>query len=491
MNWLTARPLEVIPTDNVPLLAPDAWVAAMRERLADGAHPVALFKDYGRNRVLAVFGEQSTNRLILTSTRFPVDAATYPSLTAEHPCMNLFECELYEQSGITPSGHPWLRPVHTMDAWRKEGAPYSFYRVEGDEIHEVAVGPVHAGVIEPGHFRFQCHGEQILHLEIQLGFQFRGVETMIPGHTPAQQLILVESIAGDSVIAHATAFCSAMEALTRVSPSLREQAVRGIAAELERIAMHLATLGGIAIDIGFSLPSAALGNLRTAVINLSADICGSRFGRGWIEPGGVGFDITPEAAEKGRQVIHGLLEKFTDIEVLLFNAASALARMEETGVVTLEWAGKSGLVGLAARASGVSRDVRSDYPYGVYRFSPIPTLTLDSGDVYARAKLRAVELRHSANFVLEQLDQLAGAKPKPKSQEPARDSLVVSLVEGHRGEVAHVILTDATGRLSQIKIKDPSFHNWHGLSLAVRENGISDFPLCNKSFDLSYAGHDL
>ena len=267
--------------------------------------------------------------------------------------------------------------------------------------------------------------------------------------------------------------------------------MRGIAAELERVAMHISTLGGIATDIGFALPAAAFGNLRTAVINLTAEICGNRFGRGWIIPGGVRFDLDPPMVDKAREVLRDVLAKFSDIDDLLFNSPSALARLEETGVVTTDQARTSGLVGLAARASSVASDVRADFPYGIYRYSSVVSPTLDSGDVYARAKLRAIEIRSSIEFVFEQLDNLPAPKPRTPLKDLARNAFAITLTEGHRGEIAHVLFTNAEGQISQIKIKDPSFHNWHGLSLAGRENGISDFPLCNKSFDLSYAGHDL
>lgn len=494
MTSRTVKPLSVIGIDKQPPLTQRDWLAATRRLLADGARPVAVFSTKSNDdiRVWMALAPAGSGQLSLTSTVFAAnDRRAYAALSYDNSCMNYFECELFEQTGIVPDRHPWLRPVRSGVAWRKDGAPYSFYRVQGEEVHEVAVGPVHAGVIEPGHFRFQCHGEEILHLEIQLGYQHRGIEQLLPRQKPAQQLVLVESIAGDSVIAHTTAFCSAIETLAGFSPSLREQAVRGIAAELERIAMHLSTLGGIATDIGFALPAAAFGALRTAVINLTAEICGNRFGRGWIVPGGVRFDLDPRHIDKARRVLGEMLAKFPDIEALLFNSPSALARLEETGVVTTEQARDVPLVGLAARASGVARDVRADFPYGIYRYSSIPSPTLDSGDVYARAKLRALEVRNSIQFIVEQLDHLPAPKPKKLLSDLAPNSFTIALIEGHRGEIAHVLFTDADGRISQVKIKDPSFHNWHGLALAVRENGISDFPLCNKSFDLSYAGHDL
>lgn len=486
--------LDLVSLQREPSLNLRDWLAATRELLADGARPVSVFSQRvnGDNRVWMAFAMPSGGQLSLTNTVFAAkERQSYAALSYDIPCMNYFECELYEQTGIEPERHPWLRPVRTAHAWHRDGKPYSFYRVEGEEIHEVGVGPVHAGVIEPGHFRFQCHGEEVLHLEIQLGYQHRGLEELLPKQKRPEQLVLVESIAGDSVIAHTTAFCSAIEALAGIAPSLREQAVRGVAAELERVAMHLATLSGIATDIGFALPAGAFGGLRTAVINLAAGICGNRFGRGWIIPGGVRFDLGPSLIEKARQVLGQVLTKFSDIEALFFNSSSALARLEEIGTVTAKQARAVALVGLAARASGIGCDVRADFPYGIYRYSSIPSPTLDSGDVYARAKLRALEIHNSIQFIFEQLDHLPAPKPKSSLRELAKNAFTIALTEGHRGEIAHVVRTDANGQLAQVKIKDPSFHNWYGLALAVRENGISDFPLCNKSFDLSYAGHDL
>ena len=494
MSRRAMRILESVDYEREPSLSVDEWLSSTRQLLIEGARPVCVFgqRINEDNRVWIALTRPGTGALWLTNTMFAAERRqSYAAFSYDIACMNYFECELYEETGIEPDRHSWLRPVRTAEAWRRDGKPYDFYQVRGDEVHEVGVGPVHAGIIEPGHFRFQCHGEEVLHLEIQLGYQHRGIEKLLPGRHQAQQLVLVESIAGDSVIAHATAFCSAIEALAGFTPSLRAQAVRGIAAELERIAMHLSTLSGIATDIGFALPAAAFGRLRTSVINLTARICGSRFGRGWIIPGGVRFDLDRELTENARRVLAGVLKEFSEIEALFFHASSSLARLEETGTVTSEQAHAAGLVGLAARASGVARDVRTEFPYGIYRYSSIPSLTLDSGDVYARAKLRSLEIRSSIQFIFEQLENLPALKPKGSIGPLAKNAFTISLVEGHRGEVVHAVLTNSDGRLAQVKIKDPSFHNWHGLALAVRENGISDFPLCNKSFDLSYAGHDL
>jgi Ni,Fe-hydrogenase III large subunit/NADH:ubiquinone oxidoreductase subunit C len=494
MSWVRLRPLEILERSLVPVVEIEVWVAALRQKLAADTYPVTLFgENEGERsiRVWCVLGDPAEHALWLTSTRMEKNGPHFQSLASDYPSLNYFECELFEQVGIVPENHPWLRPVRTADHWGKNGTPYDFYRVEGEEVHEVAVGPVHAGVIEPGHFRFQCYGEQILHLEIMLGYQCRGVETILPQRNMAQQIVLVESIAGDSVIAHTTAFSAAIESLAGVVLTLRDHAMRSVAAELERIAMHLSTLSGISTDIGFALAAAAIGNLRTLAINLAAELCGSRFGRGWIIPGGVRFDADDAWIERARHVLETIRDRYRDAELLLLNSASALSRLEDTGTVTAEAARRIALVGLAARASGVARDVRVDFPYGMYRYSNISSTLLPSGDVYARTKMRSLEIQQSIEFILEQLANLPAPKPKKSVQNLRPNSVVVSLTEGHRGEIAHVLLTDATGKLSRIKVKDPSFHNWQGLSIAVRENGISDFPLCNKSFDLSYAGHDL
>lgn len=494
MNWHETKPLEVVERNAVPVLDPDSWTSALRAKLSAGAHPVTLFgvNENGSGvRVWSVLAEPQNGTLSVNCTRVVNGSDRLLSLANEFPALNYFECELFEQTGVLPEGHPWLRPVRNATAWRRNGEPHAFYRVEGDEVHEVAVGPVHAGVIEPGHFRFQCHGEQILHLEIMLGYQRRGVEALLPKQKLSRQLGLVESIAGDSVIGHTTAFCAGMETLSGITLSLRDHAMRGIAAEMERIAMHLASLGGIATDIGFVLPAAAFGNLRTLAINLAAEICGSRFGRGWVMPGGIRFDADEKWIAIAKERLGVILEKFADAESLFFNSASTLSRIEDTGVITRDAAREAGLVGVAARASGLERDVRTEFPLGIYQYSTIGSRILSSGDVYARAEIRALEIRQSIEFVLEQIEHLPSAKQKVECGNLEQNALVISLTEGHRGEIAHVLMTDETGELATVKIKDPSFHNWQGLALAVRENGISDFPLCNKSFDLSYAGHDL
>jgi Ni,Fe-hydrogenase III large subunit len=250
-------------------------------------------------------------------------------------------------------------------------------------------------------------------------------------------------------------------------------------------------LGALANDVGYLPTAAYCGRLRGDFLNLTATLCGSRFGRGFVRPGGLGFDV-----DKARvsQMIEKHVAAMRDVEnavELLWETASVQARFEGTGTVTQELASSLGLVGVAARASGLELDVRHDFPEGMYRFAQIPVSVAYAGDVFARAYVRWLEIQRSAVFVREQLETLpAGAIGSlPGSLQANR--LCVSLVEGWRGEICHVALTDAAGHFAAYKVVDPSFHNWMGLGMALRNQQISDFPLCNKSFDLSYCGHDL
>ncbi len=414
---------------------------------------------------------------------------SYPSLTIEHPQAHLFEREVWEQHGLTPEGHPWLKPVRRTNGDTPANEP--FFRVDGPEIHEVAVGPVHAGIIEPGHFRFQCAGEEVLHLEVALGYQHRGIEEALKDGPYRATMVQMETIAGDSSIAHASAYAMVIEALAETEAPLQAQWVRTIALELERLANHTGDIGALAGDVAFLPTQSACGKIRGDFLNLTAMICGNRFGRALVRPGGVRHDLDAARTSELTRRLTTALADTAQAAAWLWDSASVRARFENVGVVSQKQASEIGLVGPAARACGLVRDVRYDHPAGWHRFAQAAVAVWPGGDVFARARVRTLEIQRSGDLILDQLASRPDGELFVVPAPPAPDTLAVALVEGWRGEVCHVALTDASGRFRKYKITDPSFHNWSGLVLALRGTAISDFPICNKSFNLSYCGHDL
>lgn len=488
--FATVRNAVPLPLAEVPVLDVCAFRQAVLAAIDGGGRLLLLTgipHDRQGIRVLAAVADDSRGDIRLCSA-FVADA--YPALTPDCPPAHHFEREIHEQYGIEPEGHPWLKPVRFPPGGPTIG-DVKFFSVAGAEVHEVAVGPIHAGVIEPGHFRFNCHGERIIHLEISLGYQHRGVERALRGGPDRRSVHLAETVAGDATAGHATAYCQLLEGLAGTECSPRANTLRAAAIELERIANHIGDLGALAGDVGFLPAAAYCGRLRGDVLNLTAELCGSRLGRGWVRPGGVSRDIDAELARELKRRLSAAVRDMGNAVDLLWKSSSTRARFENTGVLTRSAALDLGVVGPAGRASGIDVDARRDFPAALYCDRRPEAATHETGDVFARAQQRWREIENSTAFLARILEDLGEGGALSQIGPLAPNALILSLVEGWRGEIVHMAATDAAGRFGHYKIVDPSFRNWFAVGFAMRGQPIMDFPLCNKSFNLSYCGHDL
>jgi Ni,Fe-hydrogenase III large subunit len=491
-DFLLVANRQPIESDSLPVASFKEFRKLVVDSVDEGARLSALLVRRSDSsdalRMVAVLSRPLSGDLLITSCDLQ---DRWQSLTPDCPSAHWFEREIAEIYNVKPEGHPWLKPIRFLQGRDSTIGITDFFSMSGEESHEVAVGPVHAGVIEPGHFRFLCHGEDVYHLEISLGYQHRGVERAMAGGPTQRSIHYMETLAGDTTIGHATAYCRAVESMAGIITSPRAEAIRALAAELERVANHIGDLGALAGDVGYLPTMSYCGRIRGDVLNLTALICGNRFGRGLIRPAGVVWDVDNEIRTRLLKGLDAVEKDAKGAIELMFDSPSVLARFEGTGTISPETAIEIGLVGVAARACGIECDIRREFPYGMYRFAQVHTCTWTTGDCFARAYVRWLEIMASIEFIRQQLIELPGGPIAVDQVTMKGGMLTVSMVEGWRGEICHVAATDAKGRFAFYKVVDPSFHNWFGLAMALRNQQISDFPLCNKSFNLSYCGHDL
>lgn len=500
INYISVSNNRVVGLKEIPVHSYEVFMGININLLKDNPsrHCASYFgyKAEEKVKLICCIADDETHLVYLSSTLVN-DNAELPSMTCQNHNYEKFEREIHENFGIKYIDHPWLKPVrfpfNRFDKSRKI-ENYPFYKVESEELHEVGVGPIHAGIIEPGHFRFICNGEQIMHLEIQLGYQHRGIEQLfLQKKKLLERTTLAENIAGDTTVGHTTAFVNLWETLCGYVPDESLHYTRTLALELERIAIHTGDLAAICADIAYQLGNSVYGRLRTPMVNFFQQWGGNRLAKGLIRAGKANFPFTPDLANDLNKVFDAYEPDFDEITEKLFKLPSALSRMEKTGMVSYEEVFTIGTVGMAARMSGLNRDIRLSHPFNLYGKTIIHEPVMKHhGDVYSRAQIRKEEINQSISYIKKLLTNVPQFnKPEQVSMVPGNEKFVISLVEGWRGEICHCAITNEVGELIVYKIKDPSFHNWMALAQAVRNNDISDFPICNKSFNLSYCGHDL
>ncbi|MEI6533101.1 MAG: NADH-quinone oxidoreductase subunit C [Candidatus Roizmanbacteria bacterium] len=446
-----------------------------------------------------------------------IDTKEFPSLSNLIHESTYYEREIYTFFGLTPLGHTALQPIILHANWPKKihpllkdykwnhrpetskegaGMEYIFQEVQGDGIYEIPVGPVHAGIIEPGHFRFSVAGEEIVNLEPMLGYVHKGSEKLFEILPLDKKIKLSERISGDSSFSHSLAFCQAVESLTEQNVQIPERAkfLRVVYAELERIANHVNDIGFIMNDTGYSFGGSNGTRLREIIMSLNEELTGSRFLRGVNTIGGVTKDIVPEKVKNIVAIIQEFKKDFKEIIYICDNNESVTNRLKGTGVLEKEIASDHGVVGVPARASGLPIDIRFDHPYAGYRDITFEKASHTDCDVYARYQIRVQEVLSSLHIIQETLHKMPSgsiiAKSISSDVRLKKSSKAISMVEGWRGDILYFVMTDSKGNVSRVAVRDPSFLNWPAVPYAVMGNIVPDFPLINKSFNLSYSGND-
>ena len=440
--------------------------------------------------------------------KIPEDEPRFNSIAKEIYSASLFEREIKEMYGLEPVGNPDVRRLRLHDeVWPAECYPlrndfkltktdrtgkgeFHFKKIEGEGVFEVPVGPVHAGIIGPGHFRFSAAGEPIINLEIRLGWTHRGVEKLFEGKSIPEALNLSECICGDAAFSYSTAFCKAIEKIIGVNPVQEASVLRAMLLELERMSNHVADIGGIALDVGFTFPANLAAIIKENILAVNKNLTGSRYLKNMNCIGGLKKDLNSDDKAMLLVSLKSIEKDFSELEGILMSSISFMDRVDTAGILRKKTAEDLGIVGLAARASGIPLDLRKVFPenYDVIRFQAAKE---EKGDVLARLKIRLFEFKESVRLIREFSCKIKSEKGDYTADFTPKEGFALGYVESWRGPVLFWIKLNSHGLIERCKITDPSFHNWQGLSFAVLGNIIPDFPLCNKSFDLTYSGNDL
>ncbi|MBI5057825.1 MAG: NADH-quinone oxidoreductase subunit C [Nitrospirae bacterium] len=445
---------------------------------------------------------------LIVKIELPYDDPIFASITNKFMPAYRFERQMKSLMGVVPVGHPDLRPWIKFEDWPEDAWPlrksfdalkpmprvageYKFVRAEGEGVYEIPVGPVHAGIIEPGHFRFQAVGEDILNLEERLGYVHKGIEKRFEALSWQEGSRLAGRVSGDTTVAHSLAYCMALETMTGCRVPERAQWLRALFLERERIANHLGDLGAICNDAAFAFMLYQMSRLKEIMLRTNHKLFGHRFMMDRIIPGGVSVDIGPDGRELILSELKKLLKEFNRLVIIYDENSSLEDRVRETGILIPEKARELCAVGIVARASGLNLDCRTQNPFPPYDRIGVNVPVLISGDVHARAWVRVEEVRESIRIIREIINALPSGAISAEAGIPAPDTSGFSAVEGWRGEIVYWLQAGPNSEVNRCMVRDPSSVNWLGLEQAVLGNIVPDFPLCNKSFNQSYSGHDL
>lgn len=464
-------------------------------------------KETGGYRIRYVFSYPREDQFLILGIKVEEKEPVFPSLTPSVPQANWQEREVQDLFGLTAEGHPDPRRLVFHEDWPeglyplrkdfkfsgkipREKGEYPFEKVKGEGVFEVPVGPVHAGIIEPGHFRFSSAGESILKLEIRHFYTHKGIEKLGEGKEPGHLLCLAERISGDNSLAHAMACVQAIESLSGTEAPRRAQFLRVIFLELERLHNHVSDIAGVALDVAFGFGAAQLMRIKERLLRLNERLTGTRLLRSILTAGGVRKDLSEEEKNFLLQETEKIKKDFDQTIQILWNSSSFLDRIEETGVLRKEIAEALGGTGPVAKASGVDRDLRRDHPYAIYSELLFLVPVFGEGDVESRLKVKIQEIYGSIKLIHEAAKTMpeGPVSAGPRSLGPMRTALGYS--ESPRGECFHWLATDREGKVNRWKIQSPSFANWPLMEYAVLENIVPDFPVINKSMNLSYSGND-
>jgi Ni,Fe-hydrogenase III large subunit/Ni,Fe-hydrogenase III component G len=476
------------------------------------ARLVSIFADDARAgegvfHLYYVYALDAAGGFIMLRVPVPPEQPEFLSLTNAVHGANWQEREVQDMFGLKLVGHPNPRRCALHDDWpqvyplRKDfdlranlppfqGERHKFRVVEGEGVFQVPVGPVHAGIIEPGHFLFSVAGEPVLYLQLRLFYVHKGTEKLFENLPVPHGVRLAESISGDSSFAHATAFCHAVERAAGVEAPPRARFLRSICLELERLHNHIGDIGAICTDVAFVTINMHCMRLKERLLRVNEHLTGNRLLRGMACLGGVRFDFDAEQLAALSRLAAELRTDFDSVVGLIEESSSTLDRLEHTGVLKPETARDLGVVGIAGRASGFDHDLRRDFPHAAYDQVNVKVPVFQAGDVEHRMQVRIDEARESLSLIGQLAAKLPGGPLRADIGELPPDRVALGYVEGWRGEIFHWIRTGPGNRLARCKVKDPSLQNWPALSEAILGNIIPDFPVVNKSFNLSYSGTD-